>query len=68
MVIIDRLKSKTNAALAVECYFYRDNSGNEVDLIEPAGHQVHAIEIKGGATISSDYFKGAAVSSDVIIL
>lgn len=42
----------------VECYFYHDITGNEVDLIEPEGHQVHAIEIKAGATISSDYFKG----------
>ena len=47
-----------NAAQPVECYFYRDNTGNEVDLIEPEGHQVHTIEIKAGATISSDYFKG----------
>ena len=57
MVIVDRLKSKYNLARPVECYFYRDNTGNEVDLIEPEGHQVHEIEIKGGATISADYFK-----------
>jgi predicted AAA+ superfamily ATPase len=57
MVVLDRLKSKYNAALPVECYFYRDNIGNEVDLIEPRGAKVHAIEIKAGATINSDYFK-----------
>ena len=54
MVVIDRLKSKYNAALPVDCYFYRDNIGNEVDLIEPRGAKVHAIEIKAGATINSD--------------
>jgi hypothetical protein len=58
MIIVDRLKSQYNLARPVECYFYRDNTGNEVDLIETEGHQVHAIEIKGGATISADYFKG----------
>jgi len=58
MIIIERLKSRYNAGQPVECYFYRDNSGNEVDLIEPEGHQVHAIEIKGGATINNDYFRG----------
>lgn len=42
----------------VECYFYHDNTGNEVDLIEPEGHHVYAIEIKAGAIISSDVFKG----------
>lgn len=57
MVVIDRLKSKYNAALPAECYFYRDNIGNEVDLIESRGAKVRAIEIKAGATINSDYFK-----------
>ena len=57
MIVIDRLKSRHNAARPVECYFYRDNVGNEVDLIEPHGSTVHAIEIKAGATINSDYFK-----------
>jgi len=31
-----------------------------VDLLEPVGSQVHAVEIKAGATINSDYFKGLA--------
>ncbi len=57
MVVIDRLKTRLNASLPVECYFYRDNVGNEVDLLEPRGSKVRAIEIKAGATINSDYFK-----------
>ncbi len=60
MIIVDRLKTKYNQRAPVECYFYRDNAGHEVDLIEPAGSQVHALEIKAGATINSDYFKGLA--------
>ncbi|NBY05464.1 MAG: hypothetical protein EBQ82_08790 [Betaproteobacteria bacterium] len=39
-------------------YFYRDSEGNEVDLLIPVGSQMHAIEIKAGATINPDYFKG----------
>jgi len=58
MMIIDRLKTKYNRRAAADCYFYRDNGGNEVDLLEPEGAQVHALEFKAGATISSDYFKG----------
>jgi predicted AAA+ superfamily ATPase len=57
MIVIDRLKSRHNSAQPAECYFYRDNIGNEVDLIEPQGAKVRAIEIKAGATINSDYFK-----------
>ena len=56
MIVIDRLKSAYNAARPVECYFYRDNIGNEVDLIEPQDSKVHAVEIKAGATINADYF------------
>ena len=39
-------------------YFYRDSDGNEVDLLLPTGGQLHAIEIKAGATVNPDYFKG----------
>jgi len=58
MVIIDWLKEKYNQRSAADCYFFRDNTGNEVDLLEPNGAQVHALEIKAGATVNNDYFKG----------
>ncbi|MCB2173942.1 hypothetical protein KQH41_01605 [bacterium] len=32
--------------------------GNEIDLILEDGPDVHAVEIKAGATIASDWFKG----------
>jgi len=60
MMIIDRLKTKYNQRASTDCYFYRNNVGHEVDLLEPVGAQVHAVEIKAGATINSDYFKGLA--------
>jgi len=60
MVIIDRLKTALNQRCNPAFSFYRDNVGNEVDLIEPDGAGVHALEIKAGATINSDYFKGLA--------
>ncbi len=60
MIIVDRLKTKFNQRAGAGMYFYRDNVGNEVDLIEPEGAGVHALEIKAGATINRDYFKGLA--------
>lgn len=60
MVIVDRLKTRFNQRRSADFYYYRDNVGNEVDLIEPEGAGVHALEIKAGATITSDYFKGLA--------
>jgi uncharacterized protein len=38
--------------------FYRDGKGNEVDLVLEIGPDVFPIEIKAGATIATDYFKG----------
>ncbi len=57
-VINEALKDRYNQAENSPIYFYRDADGNEVDLIIPNGHQVHGVEIKAGATINADYFKG----------
>ena len=43
--------------------FWRDKTGNEVDLLLGRGKQRKAYEIKAGATYSPDYFKGLALWS-----
>jgi hypothetical protein len=48
-----RLQGKRN-----DLFFYRDSNGNEVDLIAEQGRSLAAIEIKAGATVNPDYFKG----------
>ena len=57
-VIMEALKDRLNAGESAEMYFYRDSDGNEVDLLLPTGGKLHAIEIKAGATVNPDYFKG----------
>ena len=57
-VIMEAMKDRLNAGETAEMYFYRDSEGNEVDLLLPTGGKMHAIEIKAGATVNSDYFKG----------
>jgi len=57
-IIMEAMKDRLNAGESVEMYFYRDSEGNEVDLLLPAGGKMHAIEIKAGATVNPDYFKG----------
>jgi len=39
-------------------YFWRNNTGNEVDCILNFGDTEKVIEIKSGTTISFDFFKG----------
>ncbi len=47
-------------------YFFRDNIGNEVDLLIEKARQVMAIEIKAGQTINNDWFKGLTYLKRVI--
>jgi uncharacterized protein len=57
-IIMEALKDRLNAGDTTQMYFYRDSEGNEVDLLLPSGGKLHALEIKVGATVNSDYFKG----------
>lgn len=57
-VVMEALKDRYNQGDNSALYFYRDSEGNEIDLLLPVGRQLHAIEIKAGATVNPDYFKG----------
>jgi uncharacterized protein len=58
MVIIEALKYRYNLGLRNNLFFYRESNGNEVDLIAENGRDLLAIEIKSGATVNPDFFKG----------
>ena len=58
LVVIEALKDRLNAGESAELYFYRDSAGNEVDLLVPDGRQLWPVEIKAGATVNADYFRG----------
>ena len=58
MVMMDALKFRWHRGLRDNLFFYRDSEGAEIDLLLEFGHGVYPIEIKAGATINPDYFKG----------
>ena len=58
MVVVDFLKTRFNKAKTNNLYFWRDNAGNEVDLLIDNGPTIIPIEIKSGQTVTNDYFKG----------
>lgn len=60
MVIIEALKSRLNAGKEPELYFFRDNSGNEIDLLFRQNRQIIPIEIKSAMTFNPDFAKGIA--------
>jgi uncharacterized protein len=38
-------------------FFWRDSTGNEVDLLIERGQELLAVEIKSGKTINTEFFK-----------
>lgn len=58
LVVVEALKYRFNRGKRNNLHFYRDAKGNEVDLLVDIGPHVFPLEIKAGATISEDYFKG----------
>lgn len=58
LVVLEALKHRWHRGLRAELSFYRDNVGNEVDLLYGRGADALPIEVKAGATIAGDYFKG----------
>lgn len=58
MVVSEILKHRFNSGKSANISFYRDSSGNEVDVLYQVGNQFIPIEIKGGMTVRDDFFKG----------
>ena len=58
LVINEFVKDSLNKGGEANLTFWRDSTGNEVDLLQTVGGKQYAYEIKSGATYSSDYFKG----------
>ena len=57
-VIAELLKSYYHGGLEPRLAFWRDHRGNEVDLVLSTPKGAFPVEIKSGATIASDFFKG----------
>lgn len=57
-VVGELLKGRYNRSLPSNLFFWRDNTGNEVDVIVDQGLTLVPLEIKSGQTINADYFTG----------
>ena len=57
-IISELLKNYMNCGEEHPIYFWRDSTGNEIDIIMDEGDSLIPLEIKAGQTVSSDFFKG----------
>jgi len=58
LVIVEFLKKQFNRGLRNNLFFWRDNTGNEIDLVLEHPERSIPVEIKSGKTLSTDSFKG----------
>lgn len=58
LIVVEMLKRRFNAGKQNNLFFWRDNTGNEVDLLIDNSNELIPVEIKSGQTINSEFFKG----------
>ena len=56
-ILLEKMKQSLNRRTHDKFYFWRDATGNEVDLLIEKGLDLAAIEIKSGKTIQQEFFK-----------
>jgi len=67
LLIMEVVKNLLNVGKKPQLYFFRDNHGNEVDLlVSSAARRFTAIEIKSAATFQPEFVKGIDVFSKVL--
>lgn len=54
-VIAEYVKNRYNQGLPANLYFWRNNTGDEIDLLDEHGTELQAIEIKSGQTFNPDF-------------
>lgn len=57
-IIVETLKNFYNAGIRPNMYFWRDQTGNEIDLLIDEGGKMYPLEIKSAQTFHPDFFKG----------
>ncbi len=57
-IVAEYLKARFNAGFPANLYFWRDNVGLEVDLLLEEAAGLRPVEIKSGATVTEEFFKG----------
>lgn len=58
LIISELLKERLNSGAADNLYFWRDKTGNEIDVLTDDAGILTAYELKSGETISQDFFSG----------
>lgn len=65
LIYSELLKQQYNAGKQPDLLYYRDSSGNEIDIIHESGAVLDCYEVKSGSTIDPSMFKGLLVLKEL---
>ena len=55
-IMAELVKGRFNRGLQSNLFFWRDSTGNEVDVVAEQGELLIPVEVKAGRTVTADYF------------
>ena len=58
LIVGELLKDRFNRGLESNLYFWRNNFGDEIDVVLDQGTRLGPVELKSGETLNPDFFKG----------
>ncbi|MFZ4474168.1 MAG: ATP-binding protein [Saprospiraceae bacterium] len=56
-IVVEMLKKSLNKGIRPNMYYWRDQTGNEIDLLIDEGGSLYLMEIKSGMTYNAQFFK-----------
>lgn len=56
-IIVELMKRQLHQNIQPDFYYWKDNTGNEIDLLVPKGNDFYTLEIKSATRISTDFFR-----------
>lgn len=56
-IIVEMLKQQLNLGRQQDLYYWKDNTGYEIDLLVPQGNKLNILEIKSATRLHPDFFK-----------
>lgn len=63
LIVGEFMKSRLNAGLPPDLYFWRDNNGLAADIVFESEGQLQPVEIKSGSTVTADYIRAGQKSA-----
>ena len=64
-IVAEYIKQRFHTGARSNAFFWRDNTGHEVDMLIEEGDTFRAVEIKSGETLAPDFFKGLKFFSKI---